>query len=55
MLGTTLTTNLLVTQSGVAAGMLTTRGHRDALYVAGGAQGKIAGLSDDDIRHSGCR
>ncbi len=53
MLGTTLTTNLLVTQSGVAAGMLTTRGHRDALYVAGGAQGKIAGLSDDDIRHSG--
>jgi N-methylhydantoinase A len=53
MLGTTLTTNLLVTHSGVAAGMLTTRGHRDALYVAGGAQGKIAGLSDDDIRHSG--
>jgi N-methylhydantoinase A len=53
MLGTTLTTNLLVTQSGVAAGMLTTRGHRDVLYVAGGAQGKIAGLSDDDIRHSG--
>lgn len=53
MLGTTLTTNLLVTQTGVAAGFLTTRGHRDVLHVAGGAQGKIAGLSDDDIRHSG--
>ncbi|MGB9182716.1 MAG: hydantoinase/oxoprolinase family protein [Solirubrobacteraceae bacterium] len=53
MLGTTLTTNLLVTMSGVPAGLITTRGHRDILQIAGGAQGKIAGLTDDDIRHSG--
>jgi N-methylhydantoinase A len=53
MLGTTLTTNLLVTHSGSPAGFITTRGHRDVLSVAGGAQGKIAGLSDDQIRHSG--
>jgi len=53
VLGTTLTTNLLVTQSGHSVGLITTRGHRDVLHIAGGAQGKIAGLSDDDIRHSG--
>lgn len=52
MLGTTLTTNLLVTHSGAPAGLITTAGHRDVLHVAGGAQGKIAGLSDDEVRHS---
>jgi N-methylhydantoinase A len=52
MLGTTLTTNLLVTHSGAPAGLITTAGHGDVLHVAGGAQGKIAGLSDDEVRHS---
>jgi N-methylhydantoinase A len=51
-LGTTLTTNLLVTRSGSSAALLTTRGHGDVLHIAGGTQGKIAGLSDEEIRGS---
>ena len=49
---TTLTTNLLVTRSGPHAGLITTRGHADVLMISGGAKGKVAGLSDDEIRHS---
>jgi N-methylhydantoinase A len=51
--GSTVVTNLLVTEQGSKTGILTTRGHRDVLQTMGGAWGKVEGVSDSQIRHIG--
>jgi N-methylhydantoinase A len=51
--GSTVVTNLLVTDQGSTTGVLTTRGHRDVLQIMGGAWGKVEGVSDAQIRHIG--
>lgn len=51
--GSTVVTNLLVTERGSKTGVLTTRGHRDVLQIMGGAWGKVEGVSDARIRHIG--
>jgi N-methylhydantoinase A len=51
--GSTVVTNLLVTDQGSPTGVLTTRGHRDVLQIMGGAWGKVEGVSDAQIRHIG--
>ena len=46
--GTTVATNALITRSGARTGILTTRGHEDALFM-GRIKQKIAGLDEDQI------
>lgn len=46
--GTTVATNALLTRSGSPTGMLTTRGHEDAIVI-GRTYQKVAGLSDDEM------
>ena len=46
--GTTVATNALITHSGSRTGVLTTRGHEDALFM-GRIKQKIAGLDEDQI------
>jgi N-methylhydantoinase A len=46
--GTTVATNALITKSGARTGVLTTRGHEDALFM-GRIKQKIAGLDEDQI------
>jgi len=46
--GTTVATNALITKSGARTGILTTRGHEDALFM-GRIKQKIAGLDEDQI------
>lgn len=46
--GTTVATNALLTRTGARTGILTTRGHEDALFM-GRIKQKIAGLDEDQI------
>ena len=46
--GTTVATNALITHTGARTGVLTTRGHEDALFM-GRIKQKIAGLDEDQI------
>ena len=46
--GTTVATNALITKTGSRAGVITTRGHEDALFM-GRIKQKIAGLDEDQI------
>lgn len=49
--GTTVGTNALLTRSGARTGLITTRGHEDALTI-GKVFAKRAGLSEREIAHS---
>jgi N-methylhydantoinase A len=46
--GTTVATNALLTRTGAVTGLITTRGHEDALFM-GRIKQKIAGLDEDQI------
>jgi N-methylhydantoinase A len=46
--GTTITTNAMVTRKGCKVGLLTTKGHRDAIFYMR-VTGRVAGLSDDKL------
>jgi N-methylhydantoinase A len=46
--GTTVATNTLLTRSGTKVGMLTTKGHEDAILI-GRVKQKVAGLTEDEI------
>src|SRR5439155_1592499 len=46
--GTTVATNALLTHTGAVTGLITTRGHEDALFM-GRIKQKIAGLDEDQI------
>jgi N-methylhydantoinase A len=46
--GTTVATNALITKTGARTGVITTRGHEDALFM-GRIKQKIAGLDEDQI------
>lgn len=46
--GTTVATNILITQGGARTALLTTRGHEDAILIGRTIQ-KVAGLSEDEI------
>jgi N-methylhydantoinase A len=49
--GTTVATNAVLTRGGVRTGLITTRGHEDALII-GKVFSKRAGLAERDIQHS---
>lgn len=46
--GTTISTNAILTRKGARVGLITTRGHEDALTI-GRVHQKVAGLSEDEI------
>ncbi len=46
--GTTISTNAILVRSGARVGLITTRGHEDALTI-GRVHQKVAGLSEDEI------
>lgn len=46
--GTTVTINALLTRTGARVGLLTTRGHRDALFFMR-VTGRVAGLAPDEL------
>jgi N-methylhydantoinase A len=48
--GTTVATNAMITRTGATVGLLTTRGHEDAMFIMR-AIGRVDGLEDSDIRH----
>jgi N-methylhydantoinase A len=48
--GTTIATNALLTHTGSTTGLITTRGHEDALFM-GRIKQKIAGLDEDQIHN----
>lgn len=48
--GTTVGTNMLLQRAGCRVGLLTTRGHEDAILIGRTIQ-KIAGLSEEEIRN----
>ena len=48
--GCTVATNAMIERKGVHTGLLTTRGHEDALFIGKVAQ-KVAGLSEREIIH----
>jgi N-methylhydantoinase A len=48
--GTTVATNALLTRSGSKTGLITTRGHEDALIIGRTVQ-KVAGLSESEITY----
>ncbi|MDP7643485.1 MAG: hydantoinase/oxoprolinase family protein [Anaerolineales bacterium] len=48
--GTTVATNALLTRSGARTGLITTRGHEDALIIGRTIQ-KVAGRSENEITH----
>src|SRR5262245_50577536 len=48
--GSTVATNALLTRSGSRTGLITTRGHEDALIIGRTVQ-KVAGLSEGEITH----
>jgi len=48
--GTTVATNALLTHTGAVTGIITTRGHEDALFM-GRIKQKIAGLDEDQIHN----
>jgi N-methylhydantoinase A len=46
--GTTVATNIMVQRNGAKVGLLTTRGHRDAMYIQRAA-GRVAGLPTEEL------
>lgn len=48
--GTTLTTNTVLERTGSDVGLLTTRGHRDALHI-GRIKNRTEGMSHDEVKH----
>jgi len=48
--GTTVATNAMITRTGSKVGLLTTKGHEDAIFVMR-AVGRVDGLEDSEIRH----
>lgn len=53
--GTTVGTNILINRDGARAGLITTRGFEDTIYIQR-AVGRIDGLSPEEIRHQAtCR
>src|SRR5262249_2215006 len=48
--GSTVATNALITRSGVAVGLITTKGFEDTTEIMR-AIGRVDGLSDDEIKH----
>jgi N-methylhydantoinase A len=48
--GTTLTTNTIIERTGSDVGLITTRGHRDALHV-GRIKSRTEGLTRDEVKH----
>jgi N-methylhydantoinase A len=48
--GTTVATNALITRTGSRVGLLTTKGHEDAVFIMR-AVGRVDGLDDAEIRH----
>lgn len=48
--GTTLTTNTVLERTGNDVGLLTTKGHRDALHV-GRIKNRTEGMSHDEVKH----
>jgi N-methylhydantoinase A len=51
--GTTIATNMMVTLNGAKVGLLTTKGHRDALHMSQGRFGTIAGLPREALNTPG--
>jgi N-methylhydantoinase A len=49
--GTTQATNAMLTRSGARTGLITTRGHEDAIII-GKVHAKVAGLPERDLVHS---
>jgi N-methylhydantoinase A len=49
--GTTQATNAMLTRTGARTGLITTRGHEDAIII-GKVYAKVAGLSERDVVHS---
>jgi N-methylhydantoinase A len=49
--GTTQATNALLTRTGARTGLITTRGHEDAIVI-GNVHAKVAGLPERDLVHS---
>lgn len=53
--GTTIGTNILINRNGAKAGLITTKGFEDTIYIQR-AIGRVDGLSPEEIRHAGtCR
>lgn len=48
--GTTLTTNTVLERTGSDVGLITTRGHRDALHI-GRTKNRTEGMSHDEVKH----
>ena len=48
--GTTVATNAMITRSGSKVGLLTTKGHEDAIFIMR-AVGRVDGLDEMEIRH----
>jgi len=49
--GTTVATNAMLTRTGARTGLITTKGHEDALII-GMVHAKVAGLAERDLVHS---
>src|SRR5207237_488538 len=49
--GTTQATNAILTRTGARTGLITTRGHEDAIII-GKVHAKVAGLPERDLVHS---
>jgi N-methylhydantoinase A len=53
--GTTIGTNILINRNGAKAGLITTKGFEDTIYVQR-VSGRVDGLSSEEIRHAAvCR
>jgi|SRR5579875_385101 len=48
--GTTVATNAMITRTGSKVGLLTTKGHEDAIFIMR-AVGRVDGLQDAEVRH----
>ena len=48
--GTTVATNAMITRTGSKVGLLTTKGHEDAVFIMR-AVGRVDGLDEMEIRH----
>ena len=48
--GTTVATNAMITRTGSKVGLLTTKGHEDAIFIMR-AIGRVDGLEEMEIRH----
>src|SRR5204862_1174883 len=49
--GTTVATNAMLTRTGARTGLITTKGHEDAIII-GMVHAKVAGLAERDLVHS---